>query len=105
MVGVPFSAVTGGLFELNNGGSFWHGVWEGTKSGFVSSGISAIGGAVQYSLDYKVNIFTGKSLEVNLQGNYSVYIGTYKLTGETKYVGITKREVEVRWAEQKIQAR
>jgi hypothetical protein len=60
MAGVPFSAITGGLIELNRGGSFWHGVWDGTKSGFVSSGISAIGASVQYSLDYKVNIITGQ---------------------------------------------
>ncbi|MDR0604219.1 MAG: hypothetical protein LBG80_07970 [Bacteroidales bacterium] len=60
IVGVPFGAVTGGLFEYSNGGNFWHGAWEGTKSAFVSSGISAIGASVQYSLDYKVNMLTGE---------------------------------------------
>jgi RHS repeat-associated protein len=69
MVGVPFSAVTSGLFEYNRGGSFWHGVWEGTKSGFVSSGISAIGASVQYSFEHKVNIITGKDLKIKISSS------------------------------------
>jgi hypothetical protein len=74
MVGVPFSAVTGGLFEYGSGGSFWHGAWDGAKSGFVSSGISAIGASVQYSYEYKVNIITGRStiiMQTSITGTIS----------------------------------
>jgi hypothetical protein len=99
MVGVPFGGLMGGLGALGDNDpttNFWDGAWQGVKMGFATSAISGIGNAVQYSIDNKVNFFTGKS---TLKGNYTVYQGIDPATNDTKYVGITKRNPQERWNE------
>ena len=69
------------------------------------------GSQFKHCLDTKTNFLTGKpKLGVGTQtrpanliedngGSYSVYEGIDPLTGEVKYVGITKRDPQVRWDE------
>ena len=41
--------------------SFLDGMWNGAKMSLMTSGLSAIGTAAQYSLDNKINVLTGVS--------------------------------------------
>ena len=60
--GLPFGSVMGGVmaeFDDNPETSFLDGMWSGAKMSFMTSGLSAIGQAANYSLDNKVNMLTG----------------------------------------------
>jgi|GEM_PF-6591291 GIY-YIG catalytic domain. len=64
----------------------------------MGAGIGAMTGTVagfKYAHDNKVNTWTGES---NVKGNHSVYRGT-DADGNTKYVGITERDPQVRFDE------
>ncbi|GHT84129.1 hypothetical protein FACS18947_1130 [Bacteroidia bacterium] len=54
--------IGGGLAVLDDdpNTNFWSGAWDGVKMGAVTGAISGVGNAVQYSLDNKVNMLTGK---------------------------------------------
>ena len=95
-MGVPMGAGIGGFMAEMDGNdetSFWDGAWEGAKMSFITSGIGGIASAAQYSMEKKVSIWEPETAK------YSVYQGLDPNTGEVKYVGITKRDPEVRWKE------
>lgn len=58
--GTVIGGAFGGLSAVSNGQDFGQGVWNGAKMGFVTGTIGGLGAGVQYSLDNKVNLFTGK---------------------------------------------
>ena len=60
--GLPFGTVMGGIMAVADGDpntSFLDGMWSGAKKSFVTSGLSAVGSAANYSLDNKVGMLTG----------------------------------------------
>lgn len=60
--GLPFGSVMGGVmaeFDDNPETSFLDGMWSGAKMSFMTSGLSAVGSAANYSLDNKVGMLTG----------------------------------------------
>jgi RHS repeat-associated protein len=64
ITGMPFGGLMGGLYALGDDDpttKFWDGAWRGIKSAAVTSVISGIGNAAQYSIDNNVTFFTGKS--------------------------------------------
>jgi RHS repeat-associated protein len=66
------------------------------KSIAIGVGIS-LSTTISFSLANNINPINGKSL--NSSGNYSVYEGIDPISGDTKYVGITKRDPHIRWHE------
>ena len=61
----------------------------------------ATGAAVGVANGYKEAMKSGQNPWKPEPKNYSVYIGRDPVTGEVKYVGITKRDPEIRWKEHK----
>ena len=62
--GLPFGTLMGGVMaEVDDdpNTSFLDGMWSGAKMSFMTSGLSAVGAAANYSLDHKVDIWTGIS--------------------------------------------
>ena len=62
--GLPFGTLMGGVvaeLDDNPETSFLDGMWNGAKMSLMTSGLSAIGTAAQYSLDNKINVLTGVS--------------------------------------------
>lgn len=60
--GLPFGTVMGGIMAVADDDpntSFLDGMWSGAKKSFVTSGLSAVGSAANYSLDNKVGMLTG----------------------------------------------
>lgn len=60
--GLPFGTVMGGIMTVADDDpntSFLDGMWSGAKKSFVTSGLSAVGSAANYSLDNKVGMLTG----------------------------------------------
>ncbi|MGL5317448.1 MAG: RHS repeat-associated core domain-containing protein, partial [Bacteroidales bacterium] len=106
-VGGSLSGFTGGFVgELINSGSFENAVnagWAGAKSGGALG--AAIGGATgaKWAKDNNKNWWTGKDTgrntanDINATGNYTVYEGTDE--SGVRYVGITERDPEIRFAE------
>jgi len=71
---------------------------QGGQGALMGAGIGAMTGTVagfKYAHDNKVSPWTGES---NVKGNYSVYQRT-DADGNTKYVGITERDPQVRFDE------
>lgn len=63
--GLPFGTLMGGVvaeLDDNPETSFLDGMWNGAKMSLMTSGLSAIGAAAQYSLDNKANVLTGKPI-------------------------------------------
>lgn len=98
----PLSAgtghVAGGTVRgLLQGKSFEEAIQDSFKGIGTSMALGgAIGLASTVAVSYAngINPWTGKEL-----GPYSVYQGVDQLTGETRYVGITRRNPEIRFAE------
>ena len=87
------------MINAANGGNFFEGFGHGATMGLVTGTVSGIAGAVMYSKQHDVNLFTGKSNTVKQTGNYTVYRGIDPDTGETKYIGITERDPQIRFNE------
>lgn len=66
------------------------------KSVALGIGIS-VSTTVAFSLANNINPINGETL--NKSGSYSVYEGRDPMTGDIKYVGITKRDPHIRWQE------
>ena len=113
-------------FSLLNGCDWKTALAEGGKGaliGFTTGTLAGIAKGIKYGKDNKVNPWTGKELpkpDFDLEpikpctvtsatrpsnlvadegGNYSVYEGREPSTGVVKYVGITRRDLQVRWNE------
>lgn len=54
----------GGVSETSQGGSFWHGAWNGAKMGMVTGTISGLGVSIQYAAKNQVDLLTGKDIKV-----------------------------------------
>ena len=109
--GVSGFAVGAG-FSLFGGASFKEAMSEGGKGAAFGAALGAISGTVKgirYGRENGVNPWTGASLAkpaygpsnlvADNGGSYSVYQGRDPLTGEVKYVGITKRDPQARFYE------
>ena len=89
--GLPFGSVMGGVmaeFDDNPETSFLDGMWSGAKMSFMTSGLSAIGQAANYSLDNKVNMLTG-----NPKGGW-MKVGRWMSENEYDIMRKTGRMVE-----------
>ena len=89
--GLPFGTVMGGVmaeFDDNPETSFLDGMWSGAKMSFMTSGLSAIGQAANYSLDNKVNMLTG-----NPKGGW-MKVGRWMSENEYDIMRRTGRMVE-----------
>lgn len=72
MTGIPVGSLLGGLEAIGDNDpntSFGEGMWRGARSALVSSGLTGLGAATQYSLDYDVNFFTGESTTKTVSTN------------------------------------
>lgn len=81
LVGVPLGSFMGGLGALGDedpNTSFWDGAWHGAKLSFVTSAVSGIGVAAQYSSENKVDFFTGKPLNIKNIPNQTHHFATNK---------------------------
>ena len=104
--GTAVGTIMGGMFGANDPERpFWegvlHGAFEGAKTGALSGMISGLGsGLYQAQCENAASRQQATIQKVAKEtGNYSVYEGSDVETGEVKYVGITKREPQVRWDE------
>ncbi len=85
-------------FAWGSGASFKEGLKQGGQGALMGAGIGAMTGTVagvKYARENNLNPWTGES---NVKGNYSVYQGT-DADGNTKYVGITERDPQIRFDE------
>ena len=83
----------------------WRDIWRNTGfSALTGAAVGGISGLSQGVIDARASGENPWALSDNTNydvsdGSYSVYQGVDKTTGEVKYVGITKRQPCIRWAE------
>ncbi len=93
-LGFGVGGIVGGATALFKGQNFF---WGNSTLTHVSGGGSQVR-VGEVGSEFRVEM--DKPIQVSTKANrYSVYEGVDPNTGEVKYVGITKRAPEVRWAE------
>ena len=102
--GFTMGMITTGDFKEARDAGF-QGMWKGALWG----GGSGLAGSAIWARQNGVNLWTGEkllkpaygpdNLVADNGGSYSVYQGVDRQTGEVKYVGITKRDPQVRFNE------
>lgn len=85
-----------GYFDWNN---VWTEGWKSALTGLAVGGISGMAEGIAEAHAANENPWGTTSKTDSESGNYSVYIGTDPGSGEVKYVGMTGRNTEARWAE------
>lgn len=68
-VGIPLGTTMGAGMAAYNGEDVGVGAWQGFKNSAVVSTMSGLGSAYQYSVNKKVNIFTGNKLGQEIIGS------------------------------------
>ena len=104
LYGAGTGSVIGGVGSVMTGGDIKEGIIFGAAAGLVGGGFQGYCSAKSQGL----NPWTGKNLTkpaggpsnliADEGGSYSVYQGVNE-DGEVKYIGITKRDPQVRWGE------
>ena len=94
----------GGLSAAMTGGDIKEGIIFGVAAGLVGGGFQGYCSAKNQGLNpwtgaKLVNPYGPNNLVADNGGNYSVYQGVDPVTGEVKYVGITRRDPQVRFNE------
>ena len=104
LYGAGTGSVIGGVGSVMTGGDIKEGIIFGAATGLVGGGFQGYCSAKSQGLNpwtgaKLVNPYGPDNLVADNGGNYSVYQGVDPKTGEVKYVGITRRDPQVRWNE------
>ncbi len=104
LYGAGTGSIIGGVGSVMTGGDIKEGIIFGAAAGLVSGGFQGYCSAKSQGLNpltgsKLVKPYGPNNLVADNGGNYSVYQGVDPVTGEVKYVGITKRDPQVRFYE------